>query len=172
MSTWKTADGRTLACPDIDDRHLWNIVRLQVRRIRETVKLHTGPAEDLNEWLRLRLSVWDDVHDANELRAFRRHARRDMRKSVAAMRGALSHAIDELARRNLLPTAEELHVAWDRVCGGDGGPDLSDDPKMRPWCLVELWVGFRGVPTFTPEWLAEQQAITASRSLDASTSAP
>lgn len=94
---WATKDGRVLAWSDIDDRHLWNIVRMRVR----------------------------------EVRAYRK-----------------------LARSDLLPTVEDLRVAWDRACGGNGGLNHADDPEKRPWCLVELWVGYRGVPTTTPEWLA------------------
>jgi hypothetical protein len=160
MSThWTTKNGEKIAWADIDDRHLWNIARMLVRKIREKVKLCTGPAETLNEWLRVRLAIWEQLNSI-ERAAMRRHARRDMRKLVAVSRASLSQAIDELTRRGLIPTTEDLRVAWDRACGGAGGPNHADDPEKRPWCLIELWVGYRGVPTFTPEWLAAQQQVS------------
>lgn len=115
MSThWTNRDGVAIAWSDLDDRHLWNIVRMLTRRIREMVALHTGPAEPLNEWLRQRLAAWDWLA-TNERRDVRRRARRDMRKLVAASRASLSQAVDEVARRELLPTVDDLRVAWDRV---------------------------------------------------------
>jgi hypothetical protein len=50
-------------------------------------------------------------------------------------------AVDELDFRGLLPTVEDLRVAWDVACGGQGGPDI----ERRPWCLVELWTKYRPV---------------------------
>ena len=79
----------------------------------------------------------------------------------------LSFVIDELAHRGLLPTSAELHVAWDRACGGAGGPDIADDPEKRPWCFVELWVAFRGESTLSPEYAAQfvAQGVSTSREI-------
>jgi hypothetical protein len=93
-------------------------------------------------------------------RRVRRHVRRGARAALHRRRPQMLAAFAELARRDLLPTVEDLRVAWDRACGGNGGPSHADDPEKRPWCLVELWVGYRGVPTFTPEWLAAQRTAT------------
>lgn len=164
MSTWKTADGRTLAWSDIDDRYLWNIVRLLVRRVRQCQRLIEGTAEQLDAHIASSLDAktlakWNDA-DISVRKRTRRDVRRRSRKALKLCLVHLPTAFDEVTRRSLWPTIDDLHVAWDRVCGGDGGPDLSQDNERRPWCLIELWVGFRGVPTYTPEWLASQQQVS------------
>lgn len=167
MSThWTTRDGVKIAWSDLDDRHLWNIVRLLTRDAR----MHTRAAERSDaEMHRARIERFEAAGDLLSVQYLRRRGvensaasyritRRMHRADAHSKRRALSLAVDEVARRGLLPTVDDLRVAWDRACGGDGGPNVADDPVKRPWCLVELWVGFRGVSTFTPEWLAAQQA--------------
>jgi hypothetical protein len=158
MSVWKTADGRVLAWTDIDDRHLWNIVRMLTRNARSLTQAQKLSNEKIRQLIRAREELPSDEyisrHEITDERTLYRIA-------AERKRAALSLAVDEVARRGLLPTVDELRVAWDRVCGGDGGLDISDDPEHRPWCLVGLWVGFRGVSTTTPEWLAAQQQTSA-----------
>lgn len=158
MSThWTNRDGVAIAWSDLDDRHLWNIVRMLTRDARSLARAQRLSNEKIRQLIRAREELLSDEYISRREVA---EARYGWRVSAQRKRATLSLAVDEVARRGLLPTVDDLRVAWDRVCGGDGGPNVATDPAKRPWCLVELWVGFRGVPTFTSEWLAAQRQLT------------
>jgi hypothetical protein len=86
--SWRTTDKRDLSWAEISDRHLWNIVRLLTRRVRDRREL-------LAISQRLRMTA-----TAHGLPAI-----------LGASRLALCAAIDELDYRGLLPTPAMLERA-------------------------------------------------------------
>lgn len=149
---WRTRDGQSIRWADLETRHLWNIARMLVRQCRHELRLSEAPRRVFDQqWMRKRLgSAWL-LYTEQDKEALRRSARGAMRRRAFEHRAKLTTAIDEINYRGALPTWDALRVAWDRACGGDGGPNVADDPEHRPWCLIELWVGFRGEPTTSAE---------------------
>jgi hypothetical protein len=135
----------------LDDRHLWNIVRMLTRDARSLTRALKLSNKKVRQMIRAREELPSGEYISRREIAETRYG---WQVSAQRKRAALSLAVDEVSRRGLLPTVDDLRVAWDRACGGAGGPNVADDPKKRPWCLVELWVGFRGVPAVSAEWLA------------------
>lgn len=158
VDSWTTNDGRVIAWADLDERHLWNIVRMLVRQARKFVRSAARTDVEINEALANRCTSPEAAERVRK-RGRRRVAtvarvhREAMQKRAAKKRRDISIAIDELAHRGALPDLDDLRAAWDRACGGDGGPNDADNPERRPWCLVELWVGYRGASTLSPGYL-------------------
>jgi len=160
---WITKDGEHIPWSELTDRHLLNIVRLLTRLMRAYRREMALPWDELNKVIlscvpearrsrRFVRTLTDNEPDAARWRQAWRHA---IRREVRTLTKKVARAFAEVEARGLMPTQADLHVAWDRVCGGAGGEDLSEDPAKRPWCLVELWVGFRGESTLSDEYAAK-----------------
>jgi hypothetical protein len=134
--SWRTSDNRQLSWAEIGDRHLWNIVRLLTRRVRER---RADAASCLRE-----ATHTDDCGPyalAHRRELSRRAAICSRRAQLS--QGALYDAIDELDYRGLLPTLRELERACERL----------GTPVPRTW--LEAW----------PEWLDLEDAGAYARSL-------
>ena len=88
LPSWRTAAGERLSWAEIGDRHLWNIVRLLTRRVRDRRELLA---------IAQRLGLTATAHG--------------LPSRIDASRLALCRAVDELDYRGLLPTRRELQGA-------------------------------------------------------------
>lgn len=166
---WTTKDGERIAWADLETRHLWNIARLLVRVVRDWQSLCDNSDFLRADWLRRMERAHAHMVERHPERVARITAQRDRFREIIATadlttyrnktRGSLVRsrrefacAVDELSYRGVLPTWDDLRVAWDRACAAGA----VDDPERRPWCLIELWVGFSGEPTTSAEWEARQ----------------
>lgn len=163
---WTTREGQVIAWADIDDRHLLNIVRMLTRAVRKYTANIARPDEEIVEHYARRLEANGEGYYAADLRRRnplgKARTATTFRLLLAAertkTRKTLCIALDEVEYRGLLPTLDDLRVAWDRACEAGA----ADDPKQRPWCLIELWVGFRGESTLSPEWQLANAGLTGA----------
>ena len=117
----------------VDDRYLRNLVRRSSRNARHLVLHATQRATPVTKYI-----------------------------ALAGHRATLTDAVDECAWRGILPTADDLRVAWDVACSrghvdSDGKPreivhvcagPVREGEERPTWVergprdLVELWVGY------------------------------